>query len=225
MKQNWLYQSCSKLYSIISKSVNDIGHTDLIKMHITTRLDSAPVASRPYPVALKHHDFLKQEIQHSLDMGIICKSMSSWACPIVVVKKHTPEGSPQQFRICIDYRKLNSLLPSVIPVTGTRKDAFALMPSPKIDELFTLFKGAWYFTALDLCSSYYHIKLDEESIPKSAFTTVFGKFKFLRFTIWTIPRLRLLHMIHIWTFQTQQDLKPKPRLRLLSIPRWFINLL
>ena len=63
---------------------------------------------------------------------------------------------------------------------GTKKDAFALMSLLKIDELITLLKGTKYFTALDLCSSYYHIKLDEESIPKSAFTTAFGKFEFLR---------------------------------------------
>ena len=54
------------------------------------------------------------------------------------------------------------------------------MPLPKIDELFALLKGANFFTALDLRSGYYHIKLDEESIPKSAFTTMFGKFEFMR---------------------------------------------
>ena len=63
---------------------------------------------------------------------------------------------------------------------GTKKYAFTLMPLPKINELFALLKGVKYFTALDLQSDYYHIKLDEESIPKSAFTTVFGKFEFLR---------------------------------------------
>ena len=54
------------------------------------------------------------------------------------------------------------------------------MPLPKIDELVTLLKGAKYFTAPDIQSGYYHIKLDKESIPKSAFMTVFGKFDFLR---------------------------------------------
>ena len=54
------------------------------------------------------------------------------------------------------------------------------MPLPKIDELFAFLKGAKYFTALDLCSGYYHSKLNKDSIPKSAFTTVFGKFEFLR---------------------------------------------
>ena len=63
---------------------------------------------------------------------------------------------------------------------GTKKDTFALMPLSKIDELFALLKEAKYFTALDLQSGYYHIKLDMESFPKSGFTTVFGKFEFLR---------------------------------------------
>ena len=48
---------------------------------------------------------------------------------------------------------------------GTKKSAFALMPLPKIDELFALLKGVKYHTALDLQSGCYHIKLDEESIP------------------------------------------------------------
>ena len=93
-------------------------------------------------------------------------------------EKCTHEGLPQQFYLCIDYRKLNSLLLAVTPATGTKKGTFELMPLPKIDELFTLLKGTKYFTAPDLCSGFYHIKLDEVSIPKSAFTTVFGKFKF-----------------------------------------------
>ena len=59
-------------------------------MHIATRPDASPVAAQPYPLALKHHDFLKQEIKNLLDAGIICKSMSPWASPILVVKKkHT----------------------------------------------------------------------------------------------------------------------------------------
>ena len=37
----------------------------------------------------------------------------------------------------------------------------------KIDELFALLKGVNLFTALDLWSGYYHIKLDEESYPEA----------------------------------------------------------
>ena len=63
---------------------------------------------------------------------------------------------------------------------GTTEGSIALMPLPRIGGLFIQLKGAKYFTALDLQSGCYYIKLDEESIPKSSFTTVFGKCKFLR---------------------------------------------
>ena len=148
-------------------------------MFITTRLHAAPVAAQPYPLALEHHEVLKKEIKNLLNAGIIHKSMSPWASPIVIVKKHKPEGFPQQFDLCINYRKLKSLLPAVTPTMGTKKGTLALMPLTKIDESFMLLKGAKYFTILDLCSGYYHIKLNEES-TESPFTTVFGKFEFLR---------------------------------------------
>ena len=76
-----------KYDTIISKSDNDTGHTDLIELNIATRPDAAPIAAQPYPLALKHHDILKQGIKNLLDAGIIQKSMSPWASPIVVVKK------------------------------------------------------------------------------------------------------------------------------------------
>ena len=105
--------------------------------------------------------------------------MSPWVNLIVVVKRQIHEGLLQKFHFCINYRKLNSLLPAVTPALGTMKGAFTLMHLPKINELFTLLKGAKYFTVLDLCNGYCHIKLDEKSIPKSTSTTVFGEFKFL----------------------------------------------
>ena len=52
-----------KYYTINSKSDNNVGKTDLIEMHIATRPDAASVAAWPYPLALKHHDFLETRNQ------------------------------------------------------------------------------------------------------------------------------------------------------------------
>ena len=123
---------------------------DLIEMHIATRLNVTPVAAHPHPLACKHHNFLKPEIGNLLNTRIIHRSMSPWVSPNVVVKKHIPKGSPQQFQLCVNYRKLNSLLPIITPATGTNKGALTLTPLQKIEELFVLLKGARYFTALDL---------------------------------------------------------------------------
>ena len=44
-----------------------------------TMPDMTPIAAHPYPLELKHHDLLKQEIKNLLDAGIIYESMSPQA--------------------------------------------------------------------------------------------------------------------------------------------------
>ena len=149
-------------------------------MHITMRPDSIPFAGQTIPSNPQHQHFLKQEIKKILGCRNYLQKHVPMGKPYHGCQKHTPKGSPQQFRLCVDYRKWNSLLPSVTPVTGTKKGTFVLMPLPIIDEFFTLFKEARYFIAIDLLSVYYYIKLDKESIPKCPFMTVFSKFEFLR---------------------------------------------
>ena len=61
-------------------------------------------------------------------------NMSPWASSIVLGKKHTPEGAPQQVHLRIGYIKCNSLLPTVTPAMGTKKCAFALIPLTKFDD-------------------------------------------------------------------------------------------
>ena len=88
--------------------------------------------SPSYPLTLKHYDFLKKEIKNLLDTGIIHKNMSPWASPIIIVKNYMPEGVPQQFCFCIDYRKLNSLLPTVTPAMAQREVLSHLFLCPKL---------------------------------------------------------------------------------------------
>ena len=42
-----LHQLLQKIYSIVSKSDNDIGQMDLIEMHIASRPESTPAAAQP----------------------------------------------------------------------------------------------------------------------------------------------------------------------------------
>ena len=50
----------------------------------------------------------------------------------------------------------------------------------KVDDIFPLQNGAKYFSTLDLWAGYHHIPLDEASIPKTAFTSPFGKYKYIK---------------------------------------------
>ena len=58
-----------------STSSEDIGHTELITMDIDTGL-SQPVSERPYTLLLKHHDWVKKEIEQLECVGVIEKSLS-----------------------------------------------------------------------------------------------------------------------------------------------------
>ena len=59
--------------------------------------DSPPVSSRPYTLALKRHKWVQEEIEMLENAGVIAKSMSPWASPIVIVpKKSQPGEHPQE---------------------------------------------------------------------------------------------------------------------------------
>ena len=75
---------CEEYGQAFSKHNEDIGRTKLDKMDIDTR-DSPPVSSRPYTLPLKHYEWVQREIESLEQAGVITKSMSKWASPIVIV--------------------------------------------------------------------------------------------------------------------------------------------
>ena len=89
--------------SIVSRHSNDINTTPLLKMEIQT--EGPPIASHPYVLPLKHHSFVCNEIENLEKAGVIRKSLSPYASPIVVVPKKAPPGAPEneQKRLVIDY--------------------------------------------------------------------------------------------------------------------------
>ena len=84
---------CEKYPRVFSKGNEDIGRTQLVTMVINTG-DSPPVSSKPYTLALKHHRWVQEEIETLERAGVITKSMSPWASPIVVVPKKSQPGEP-----------------------------------------------------------------------------------------------------------------------------------
>ena len=148
-------------------------------MHVDTG-DNPPICQKTYTLPLKHYSRVQQEIETLESVGVIKKSISPWASPIVVVPKKSASGKASRWRMCVDFRKINELQPKTQRIdkqTDTQGN-LSLIPLPKIDQMYTNLCGAKIFTTLDLRSGYYHITLDNESKAKTAFVTLFGKYEF-----------------------------------------------
>jgi hypothetical protein len=69
--------------------------------------------------------------------------------------------------LCVDYQPLNAV---------TMKNKY---PLPRIDLLFDQLIGAQVFSKIDLRSGYHQIKIHEEDVPKTTFSTRYGLYEYL----------------------------------------------
>jgi hypothetical protein len=69
-------------------------------------------------------------------------------------------------RLCVDYRALNV-------VTINNK-----YPLPRIDVLFEQLRGAKIFSKIDLNSGYHLLRIREEDIEKTTFSTSYGHYEY-----------------------------------------------
>ena len=56
--------------------------------------DSLPITQKPYILPLKHTKWVQRELEILEKAGVIVRSVSPWASPIVVVTKRTALGEP-----------------------------------------------------------------------------------------------------------------------------------
>ena len=139
--------------------------------------DSPPSAKKPYTLLLKHYDWVQQEIKSLERAGVITRSVSPWASPVIVVPKKSAPGELLR-RMCIDFCAVNTLQPKVVKTDSKAKGTLTLHPLPNIDQLYAQLRGAKIFTTVDLRSGYYYIELGKDSQAKTAFITPFGKYQF-----------------------------------------------
>lgn len=112
-----------------------------------------------YPPQLK--DEIERQIADMLQQGVIQKSFSSFASPVLLVKK-----KDNTWRFCVDYRYLNAL---------TVKSKY---PVPVFDQLMDELSHACWFSKLDLKAGYHQILLKAGEEYKTAFQTHIGHFEF-----------------------------------------------
>lgn len=151
---------------VISESADDIG-TVPDRHGVRHTIDTGgapPQVQKPYKIAsYSEEQWLREQLDTLLRLGVISPSTSAWMSPVVLVKKKNGD-----LRLCIDYRKLNAV---------TQVDPY---PVPHIQRVMANMAGNKYYASLDCRSGYWAIKLDPADAHKTGFTTPFGNFQFNR---------------------------------------------
>ena len=136
------------------------GRTNAAEHTIDTG-DASPFRLAPYRVPKAWEEKVRDELKSLLDQGVIKPSKSPWASPIVVVGKKDGD-----VRICIDYRRLNSI---------TVSDPYQM---PRVDDMLDRLGRAKYLSTIDLTKGYYQVPVRASDQEKTAFVTPFGKYQF-----------------------------------------------
>lgn len=158
---------CTEYADIFYNESDPLTFTNQIKHFIRTS-DEIPVYSKTYRYPQIHKEEVHKQINKMLDQNLIQPSHSPWSSPIWVVPKKLDATGKQKWRVVIDYRRLNE---------KTIDDKY---PLPNINDLLDKLGRCQYFTTLDLASGFHQIEMNKNDIPKTAFSTEFGLYEFLR---------------------------------------------
>jgi hypothetical protein len=129
---------------------------------------------------------LKIQLKDLLDKGFIHPSSSPWGCPALFASK-----KDKGLHLCVDYRPLNAV---------TIKNKY---PLPRIDILFDQLARAQVFSKIDLRFGYHQIKICDEDIPKTAFSTRYELYEYL------IMSFRLTNAPAHFTYLTNSVFMPE----------------
>ena len=163
----------NKYRDVIALSTDELGKAKSCEIEIQLS-EQTPFTYRPYRMSRSEQDMVREMVGELLAAGIVRESHSAYASPVLLVKKKTGE-----MRLCIDYRKLNSL---------TVKESH---PLPRIDDQIDRLSGGVYFTSLDLKAGYHQIPVAEQSRQYTAFVVPDGQYEYcsMPFGLTNAPRV------------------------------------
>lgn len=149
-------------YPRILPTEDYIGNVNTGKLEIKLKTDKN-INYRPYRLAPLEREKVKNIVSDLLRTGIIRDSDSSYASPVLLVKKR--DGGD---RMCVDYRALNSII---------EKERY---PLPLIQDEIDQLGKAKYFISIDMKNGFHQIPVSENSIKYTAFVTPDGHYEYIK---------------------------------------------
>lgn len=143
---------CIEFSDIFFVNGDKISHTDILTHTITLKPDAKSAFTKQYRIPESQKIELQRQLCIMEKEGVIEKcTASGWNSPIILVPKKDADGHKKDFRVVVDFRKLND---STIPIQ---------FPIPQIDSIIDRLTHSKFFTTLDLHGAFHQIKLDEKS--------------------------------------------------------------
>ena len=109
-----------------------------VDKHRIDTVDEKPIYVKQFPIPHAMRDIWINEVNKLKNNNLIQDSTSSYNSPSFLVKKKSDDDNKKEYRLVIDYKKLNAV---------TLPDRFLL---PNINEIFDRLGGNKYFTTLDI---------------------------------------------------------------------------
>jgi hypothetical protein len=160
-KKQQLWKMLRNYQDVFAWNKGELGYCTIGEHFIDTQ-GFPPCRVSPGRLSLWEEAEVKRQIDVLVDLGKMKPSNSKYACRVTLPIKR--DGSR---RLCGDYRPLNM---------QTRRDSF---PMPLVDDVISQLGKSTWFTALDLQSGFWQIRMVPEDVKKTTLVTKTGLYDWI----------------------------------------------
>ena len=163
-EKKWLEDLCLNYTDIFFLEGDKLTTTPVGKQEIRLKDGTKPIYVKPYRNPIHLRKLVMDHVRKLWCEDIIEPTVSEYNAPLLLIPKKTKdtEGN-RQYRVCIDYRKLNEVI-------ETDK-----WPLANIREIIDQLGRAKIFSCIDLSQGYYQVELEQNSRKYTAFSTPDGR--------------------------------------------------
>ena len=126
----------------------EIGTCPFIEVHLKLK-DETPFFVRPYPMRDEHKKVIQKEMDRSEHLGIICKGLTGYSSPVVLVKRKNKNF----YRVCSDFGILNEKLLKINHAFPLVRDCIEQLGRSKCN----------YMSTIDLRDAFHTLQLAKTS--------------------------------------------------------------